>query len=119
MSQYEENFESLGQKWGTENSLFDRAKKTTSEKLRQAAQTLHEKSESSSGQLNSQTKELELGKYGHQAADWLDKTADYVSDVNSDKIKKDLTKQLQQNPGRTLLIAGGVGIILGAIFRRR
>jgi ElaB/YqjD/DUF883 family membrane-anchored ribosome-binding protein len=119
MSQYEENFESIDQKWRSGDSLVDRAKRTTSEKLRQAAQALHQRSESSSGQVNKPSTELELGKYGHQAADWLDRTADYVSDVNPAQVKADLTKQIQQNPGRTLLIAGGVGLILGAILKRK
>jgi ElaB/YqjD/DUF883 family membrane-anchored ribosome-binding protein len=35
------------------------------------------------------------------------------------KIKADITEQVRRNPGKSLLVAGAVGLILGAIFRRR
>lgn len=115
----EPNLASVGQTWAREESreesMFDRAKKTAADKLHQAAQSLHDKSESNGSQILGQ----EFEQYGHRTADWLNRTADYVSDVNPQQIKADLEKQVQQNPGRTLLIAGGIGLLLGAMFRRR
>lgn len=113
MNQREENFEPMGRSWeretSTQTSGFDRAKKTAADKLQQAAQALQEKSSGNS----------ELGQYGQRAAAWLERTSDYVSDINPQQVKADLGKQVQQNPGRTLLIAGGIGLLLGAVLRRR
>lgn len=117
--QQEEGFASVGQTWTREKptpeSMFDRAKKTAADKLHQAAQTLHDKSENLGNQVLGQ----EVEQYGHRTADWLNRTADYVGEANPQQIKADLEKQVQQNPGRTLLIAGGIGLLLGAMFRRR
>jgi ElaB/YqjD/DUF883 family membrane-anchored ribosome-binding protein len=35
------------------------------------------------------------------------------------KIKDDITEQVRRNPGKSLLVASAVGLILGAIFRRK
>ncbi len=111
MNQREETFEPMSRSWEREPSTFERAKKTAAEKLQQAAQALHNQSERGGNQ--------ELGQYGHRAADWLERTSEYVSDINPQQVKADLEKQVQRHPGRTLLIAGGIGLLLGAVLRRR
>jgi ElaB/YqjD/DUF883 family membrane-anchored ribosome-binding protein len=39
--------------------------------------------------------------------------------VEPKKIEDDITEQVRRNPGRSLLVASAVGLILGAIFRRK
>ncbi len=105
--------------WRNQNSTpgqspnFDKVKTTISSKLHNAAQSLREKSQAYSG------KNKDLAGYGNQTADWLNRSADYIEDINPQKLKGDIQNQVQQNPGRSLLIAAGVGLVLGSLFRRR
>ena len=61
----------------------------------------------------------EAANLGSQAGDWLHNSADYIEQMEPKKIKADITEQVRRNPGKSLLVAGAVGLILGAIFRRR
>lgn len=66
-----------------------------------------------------QNQNATLAKYGGQAANWLDGAADYVRDVDPQKFKTELQDRVRQNPGRSLLIAGAAGLVLGVLLRRR
>ena len=91
------------------NSTLDNIKTTVADKLKSAAQTLSEKS----GQNTT------VSQYAGQASGWLNNAADYVRDIEPDQVKTDIQKQVRTNPGRSLLIAGIAGLVLGTIFRRR
>ena len=80
--------------------------------LHRAAEALHQKS--SGGGLR-QARSEGLG----QAADWLDQSADYVKQADMQQVKADVANQIRRNPGRSLLVAGAVGLFLGALIRRR
>ena len=80
--------------------------------LSKAAGALHEKS--SGGGLR-ETRSEGLG----QAADWLDQSAEYVKQADMQQVKADVENQIRRNPGRSLLVAGAVGLFLGALIRRR
>jgi ElaB/YqjD/DUF883 family membrane-anchored ribosome-binding protein len=54
----------------------------------------------------------------NQAAGWLDDAAEYVREVDPQRIKADLQKQVRSNPGRSLIIAGAAGLLLGILLRR-
>jgi ElaB/YqjD/DUF883 family membrane-anchored ribosome-binding protein len=82
------------------------------DKLRKAAETLFGKTE------DNQTRH-EAANLGSQAGAWLHNSADYIEQMEPKKIKADITEQVRGNPGKSLLVAGAVGLILGAIFRRR
>lgn len=97
---------------GHKESTFDQVKSTVAEKLHSAAQTLHQ----TSAQGRQQG---ELSSLGHRAADWLEHSADYVSEVKPERVRQDLENQIRRNPGRSLLIAGAVGLVLGGLLRRR
>ena len=60
-----------------------------------------------------------VGALGTQANALLNKTADYIERVDAKAIKVDVTRQVQHNPGASLLIAGTAGFILSAMLRRR
>ena len=94
-------------------NTFDRIKGTVADKLKQAADTLHQKSAQTGEQTSA------MGGYGNQAANWLDSSADYIRDMEPQQIKSDIQNEVRRNPGRSLLIAGAAGLILGALFRRR
>lgn len=97
-----------GQKPG---SGFDQVRSTLSEKLRTAAGRIKEKGAASESE--------DLRGFGGQASDWLERSAKYVDDFDAQRFKEDMSTQVRQNPGRSLLIAGAAGLILGAILRRR
>jgi hypothetical protein len=98
---------------GAGRSTFDQIKSTVADKLHSAADALHEKSSQPGREREG------LSNYGHRAAGWLDRSADYIEDLNADQLKTDIKNQVRSHPGRALLIAGAAGLILGALFRRR
>ena len=93
-------------------SFFKQIRTTAADKLQAAAQTLHQKADRS-GQPS------EVSALGHRAADWLERSADYVSEMEPQRLKSDIEDKVRRNPGRSLLIAGIVGLALGGLLRRR
>jgi ElaB/YqjD/DUF883 family membrane-anchored ribosome-binding protein len=88
---------------------LDTIKEAVADKLHAAAGAIQQKA----GQ-----KQLDQGGYIGQAAGWLDNAAEYVRDVDPQRVKSDLQKQVRSNPGRSLLIAGAAGLFLGILLRR-
>lgn len=90
----------------------DRIQVRIAGKLRQAAEALHGKTEDNQVPKGA-------ANLGSQASTWLHNSADYIEQLEPEKIKTDITEQVRRNPGKSLLVAGAAGLILGAIFRRR
>jgi len=61
----------------------------------------------------------EIKKYGHMTAEALERSANYVRDLDLDDVKEKTRVGVQRNPGRAILIAGAAGFILGALLKRR
>jgi|SRR5215475_13950789 len=97
---------------GQSDSTFKQIKGAVADKLQAAAQTLHQKADRS-GQST------EVSAFGHRAAGWLERSADYVNEMEPQRLRSDLENQVRRNPGRSLLIAGIVGLALGGLLRRR
>lgn len=97
-----------------QDSTFDQIKTTVAEKLHTAAETLHEKT--SRGDPESQNS---LSSYGREAADWLDRSADYIEEIDPQRVRTDIENQVRRHPGRSLLLAGAAGLLLGVWLRRR
>jgi ElaB/YqjD/DUF883 family membrane-anchored ribosome-binding protein len=95
------------------DSFLNNVKETVAQKLKDVAGAIDERVEHSATARDS------LRGYGHQASRWLNHSADYVRDIDVDRVKNDVGNQVRQHPGRSLLIAGAVGVVLGALFRRR
>jgi hypothetical protein len=79
--------------------------------LRAAAGALSDQADASSAQV--------ISGLGNRAAEVLNRSADYVDEMDLGQLKEDVVNQVRRNPGRSLLIAGAAGLILGALFRRR
>jgi hypothetical protein len=60
-----------------------------------------------------------LSSLSNRAAEILNRSADYVDEFDLDRLKDTVVSEVRRNPGRSLLIAGAAGLILGAFFRRR
>jgi len=94
------------------DSTFKQIRTSVADKLQTAAQTIHQKADRS-GQP------AEISALGHRAAGWLERSADYVNEMEPQRLKSDIENQVRRNPGRSLLIAGIVGLALGGLLRRR
>ena len=60
-----------------------------------------------------------IGRYGHSAARALERSADYVRDLDLEQLKQDATAKVKRNPGTSLLIAAGIGFILGGMLKKK
>jgi ElaB/YqjD/DUF883 family membrane-anchored ribosome-binding protein len=60
-----------------------------------------------------------IAHYGRQASEWLDQSAEYVRQFEYKQADARVREYVRQSPGRSLLIAGAVGLIIGALLRRR
>src|SRR5262245_30924600 len=98
--------------WENEKTAFARVRETVAEGLFRAADAIHQKSSQAE-------QESELANIGNRAAEWLERSADYVKDIEPQQLKSDIENQVRSHPGRSLLIAGVAGLILGRVFRRR
>jgi hypothetical protein len=45
-------------------------------------------------------------------------TADWLRDADIDNLREGVERQVKEHPGRTLLVAVGLGYLLGKAFRR-
>jgi hypothetical protein len=91
---------------------FDRIKVWIAGKMRQTAEALH-------GKADGNQIPREAVNFGSQPSVWLNKSADYIERMEPKKIRDDITEQVRRNPGKSLLVASAIGLILGAIFRRK
>ena len=92
-------------------STVESVKNKVADKLHSAADIIEKKVE--------QNQENPVADYASQASAWLDDAADYVRDLEPQKVKADLQRQVRNNPGRSLIVAAGVGLVFGILLRRR
>jgi hypothetical protein len=59
-----------------------------------------------------------LADVSKNVAGGLDATASWLRDADIDGLKAGIEKQVKEHPARTLLIAVGVGYLIGKAFRR-
>ncbi len=88
------------------------AKNSIADTLHKVAEALGEKAAAKEGQCA-------IAQYGKQASEWLDQSAEYVRQFDYKQADTKAREYVRQSPGRSLLIAGVAGLILGAILRRR
>ena len=91
---------------------FENVKNIIAGKLHNVAEALGEKAADQHAQSG-------IAQYGKQASEWLDQSADYVRQFDYEQADASVREYVKQSPGRSLLIAGAVGLIIGAILRRR
>ena len=91
---------------------FENVKNIIADKLQNAAGALSEK-------LPIHHAQGGMAQYGKQASEWLDQSAEYVRQFDYEQTGAPVKEYIRQSPGRSLLIAGAIGLIIGAILRRR
>lgn len=63
------------------------------------------------------TAKSQVADAGDRVASGMEKSAEWLRDANMSSIKQGLERQVKENPGRTLLIAGAIGYLLGRAFK--
>ena len=71
-----------------------------------------------SGSTGVATENGQLGQLTDKLASGMQGTADFLRNADLDQMKSGIETQVRENPGRSLLIAAGVGYLLGKAFRK-
>lgn len=91
---------------------FENVKNIIADKMHNVAGAL-------GGKAADQDAQSGIAQCGKQASEWLDQSAEYVRQFDYEQADARIREYVRQSPGRSLLIAGAVGLIIGVIFRRR
>ena len=59
-----------------------------------------------------------MAEVSNRVAGGLQASADWIREADVDSVKTGIETQVKEHPGRTLLIAAGIGYLLGKAFRR-
>ena len=93
-------------------NCLDKAKTVIADKLHHVAAAINEKTADRDPQSD-------MARYGKQASEWLDQSAECVREFNYEDADARVRDYVRQGPGRSIAIAAAVGIVIGAILRRR
>lgn len=63
--------------------------------------------------------EHRTAQVGNKVATGMDAAADWIRETDLDSLKTGVERQVKEHPGRTLLIAAGLGYLLGKAFRNK
>lgn len=63
------------------------------------------------------TTKQRLADTSDRLATGMERSADWLRNANMTSFQQGLERQVRQNPGRTLLIAGAIGYLLGRAFK--
>ena len=91
---------------------FDEVKAIMADRIHQVAEVLGEKAAEQDARSGA-------AHYGKEASEWLDQSAEYVRQFDCQQADAKVREYVRQSPERSLLIAGAVGLIVGALWRRR
>ena len=91
---------------------FENVKNIIADKLHNVAEALGEKA----ADQDAQSGKAQCGK---KASEWLDQSAEYVRQFDYEQADARVRDYVRKSPGRSLLIAGAVGLVIGAFLRRR
>lgn len=90
---------------------FENVKNSIADKLHDVAGVIGEKAADQDAQPG-------MAQYGMRASEWLNQLAEYIRQFDYEPADAWVREFVRLSPGRSILIAGGVGLILGAILRR-
>jgi len=96
---------------GSGSPTFNRVTAVVADLLTEAAGVIHQKS--------AVIGHAEISDLGDRAADWLEHSADYVRELEAQRLRSDIEDKVRRNPGRSLIIAGVIGLVIGRVIRRR
>lgn len=111
----EEGERITGRSRSSEASVFSKVTDRVSNTLEQIAGTIHEKTRG----MRREGQESKLADVGERAAGALHSSANYLKQADLDQIQTDLRSTIKRNPERSVLVGLGVGLLLGAILRKK
>ena len=113
--------DSVGERTGDTTAEFQGSGKATGVEnvTNSMAETLQEAAKGLGEKAAEQDAHSGIAQYGKQASDWLDQSAEYVRQFNYAQANARVRDYVKQSPGRSLLLAGTVGLVIGALLRRR
>jgi ElaB/YqjD/DUF883 family membrane-anchored ribosome-binding protein len=91
---------------------FDNVKSIVADRIHKVAEALREKAAEKDARSGA-------AHYRNQASELLDQSAEYVRQFDYKQADTRVREYVKQSPERSLLIAGVVGLIIGAVWRRR
>jgi len=92
-------------------------KSTLADKLEQGAEKLRHKASTTTVTEMGADTEKKARKASDKVASGMENTADWLRSADVDSMKSGLENQVRSNPGRTLLVALGLGYVVGRLFR--
>jgi hypothetical protein len=63
------------------------------------------------------TTKQRVAETSDRVASGMERSADWLRSANVESFQRGLERQVRENPGRTLLIAGAIGYLLGRAFK--
>lgn len=60
----------------------------------------------------------DLDQHLRDASQWLDQSAEYIREFDAGEADIKIRNYTREHPERSLLIAGAVGLVIGAVYRR-
>ena len=97
---------------GSSCTAMDEAKGVLADKLDGLATTIRKKTAG-------REEQSDLASYGNEASEILQHTAAYVREFDYDKTEAEFRGYIRQQPGKSMMIAAGIGLLLGIVLRRR
>jgi ElaB/YqjD/DUF883 family membrane-anchored ribosome-binding protein len=94
------------------SSCYGNVKNIIADKLHNVAEVLDEKS-------TDQDVQCCMAQCGKHISEWLERSSEYVRQFDYKQAGAGVREYVKQNPGRSIIIAGAVGLIIGAVWRRR
>jgi hypothetical protein len=125
-SKVQKGKEAVAEKLGTARDKVGELKSTLADKLEAGAEKLRQRAHPGTGTYAGATgtgsvaveSDDRMAGATDKLARGMQSTATWIRDADLDSVKNDVERQVREHPGRTLLIAAGVGYLLGKAFRR-
>lgn len=92
-------------------------KATLADKLEAGAERLRQRSATANVSEAGQEVQGNVRKVGTKVASGMESTADWIRNADVNQVKDGVERQVRTNPGRSLLVALGLGYVLGRALR--
>jgi hypothetical protein len=109
--------ESSREKLNATREKASNLKSTLADKLEQGAEKLRHKADTTTMTEVGADTERKARKASDKVAAGMENTAQWLRTADVDSMKSGLESQVRSNPGRTLLVALGLGYVVGRMFR--
>ncbi|HET7564965.1 MAG TPA: hypothetical protein VFJ96_08225 [Gemmatimonadaceae bacterium] len=111
------------QKVGQAREKATQFKSTVADKLDQGADKLRQKTASAASDMQQSTtgngataEATKMNKMGGAVAGGMEKTADWLRTADLESVRHDIEHQVRSHPGRALVVALGLGYVVGRMF---